>query len=195
MVAAPQPPGAAVRVVVSRVLGAVRMVRRRRRNRRLGLPDMDPYTIFADIVAGRAPSSKVYEDDDVLAFMDIRPMTPGHLLVIPKIPARSLAELDPAIGGKLFQVAQRLAAALRQSEVRCDGVNLFLADGVTAGQEVFHVHLHVIPRTPGDGFGLRNRATTPPRADLDYLAASIRGAAGRAQPNPASGQDGKWWLT
>lgn len=140
---------------------------------------MDPYSIFADIIAGRAPASPVYEDDDVLAFMDIRPMTPGHLLVVPKIPARDLAELDPAIGGKLFQVGQRLAAALRASEVACDGVNFFLADGVTAGQEVFHVHLHVIPRTPGDGFGLRARPRTPARADLDYLAGSIRGALER----------------
>ncbi|WP_282783729.1 MULTISPECIES: HIT domain-containing protein [unclassified Nocardia] len=140
---------------------------------------MNPYTIFSDIVAGRAPSSQVYSDDDVLAFMDIRPFTPGHLLVIPKVPAKSLAELDPAVGGKLFQVGQRLAAALRESEVGCDGVNFFLADGVTAGQEVFHVHLHVIPRTPGDGFGLRGRPTTPQRADLDYLAGSIRGALDR----------------
>ncbi|WP_067670188.1 HIT family protein [Nocardia miyunensis] len=140
---------------------------------------MDPYTIFADIVAGRAPASIVYEDPDVLAFMDIRPMTPGHLLVVPKAPARSLAELDPEIGGKLFRVGQQLAAALRTGEVNCDGVNFFLADGVTAGQEVFHVHLHVIPRTPGDGFGLRGRPRTPPREDLDYLAASIRGALGR----------------
>ncbi|NNH75591.1 HIT family protein [Nocardia uniformis] len=140
---------------------------------------MNPYTIFADIVAGRAPSSKVYEDDDVLAFMDIRPFTPGHLLVIPKVAARSLAELDPEVGGKLFRVGQRLAGALRESEVGCDGVNLFLADGVTAGQEVFHVHLHVIPRTPGDGFGLRGRPTSPPRADLDYLAGSIRGVLER----------------
>ncbi|MFE2993697.1 HIT family protein [Nocardia sp. NPDC059246] len=140
---------------------------------------MNPYTIFSDIVAGRAPSSKVYEDEDCLAFMDIRPVTPGHVLVIPKMPVRSLAELDPALGGKLFQVGQRIAAGLRESEVHCDGVNFFLADGVTAGQEVFHVHLHVIPRTPGDGFGLRARPTSPARADLDYLAGSIRGALSR----------------
>ncbi len=140
---------------------------------------VNPYTIFGDIVAGRAEASRVYEDDDVVAFMDIRPMTPGHLLVVPKVAARSLAELDPAVGGKLFQVAQKLAGALRDSEVGCDGVNFFLADGVTAGQEVFHVHLHVIPRTPGDGFGLRGRPTSPHRADLDYLASSIRGALDR----------------
>lgn len=139
-------------------------------------------TIFAEIIAGRAPVSRVYEDDDVLAFMDIRPFTPGHLLVIPKVPASSLAELDPVIGGKLFQVGQLLAAALRESEVGCDGVNFFLADGVTAGQEVFHVHLHVIPRTAGDGFGLRGRPTSPRRPDLDYLASSIR----RALPGDAT---------
>ncbi|MGN2641870.1 HIT family protein [Nocardia takedensis] len=140
---------------------------------------MNPYTIFADIVAGRAPASKVYEDDDVIAFMDIRPMTPGHLLVIPKVAARDLSQLDPEVGGKLFKVGQVLAGALRDSEVDCDGVNFFLADGVMAGQEVFHVHLHVIPRTPGDGFGLRGRPTSPARADLDYLAGSIRGALDR----------------
>lgn len=144
---------------------------------------MNPYTIFSDIVAGRAPSSKVYEDEDCLAFMDIRPVTPGHVLVVPKVPARSLAELDPAMGGKLFQVGQRIAAGLRESEVGCDGVNFFLADGVTAGQEAFHVHLHVIPRTPGDGFGLRARPTSPARADLDYLAGSIKGALARIAPN------------
>ncbi|WP_216917789.1 HIT family protein [Nocardia noduli] len=140
---------------------------------------MNPYTIFAEIVAGRAPASTVYEDQDVLAFMDIRPMTPGHLLVVPKVAARDLSELDPEVGGKLFKVGQLLAAALRDSEVGCDGVNFFLADGVLAGQEVFHVHLHVIPRTAGDGFGLRGRPTSPHRVDLDYLAGSIRGALER----------------
>lgn len=140
---------------------------------------VNPYTIFADIIAGREPASVVYDDPDVLAFMDIRPLTPGHLLVVPKVVARSLAELDPEIGGKLFRVGQQLAAALRRSEVGCEGVNFFLADGVTAGQEVFHVHLHVIPRTVGDGFGLRARPSTPQRADLDYLATSIRGALTR----------------
>ncbi|GGK59345.1 HIT family protein [Nocardia camponoti] len=140
---------------------------------------MNPYTIFTEIINGQAPSSKVYEDDDVCAFMDIRPVTPGHVLVVPKIPAESLADLDPALGGKLFQVGQRIAAALRASEVAAHGVNFFLADGVMAGQEVFHVHLHVIPRTPGDGFGLRARPTSPKRADLDYLAGSIRGALDR----------------
>jgi len=137
---------------------------------------MNAYHIFADIIAGREPASKVYEDDDVVAFLDIRPFTRGHLLVVPRVPARTLAQLDPATGGRMFQVAQRLAAALRVSDVQCEGVNFFLADGIVAGQEVFHVHLHVIPRTRHDGFGIVGHPRQPARAELDDVARSIRGA-------------------
>ncbi|MDG3011551.1 HIT family protein [Rhodococcus sp. D2-41] len=136
------------------------------------------HCIFCSIIDREAEASIVYEDDRTAAFMDIRPFTPGHLLVVPKTHAANLAELAPADGGAMFQVGQRLAEALRSSEVAAEGVNLFLADGVVAGQEVFHVHLHVIPRTAGDGFGLRGRPTNPPREDLDYLAASVRGRLG-----------------
>ncbi|QBJ98763.1 HIT family protein [Rhodococcus sp. ABRD24] len=134
--------------------------------------------VFCAIVAGAAESSVVYEDEHTVAFMDIRPLTPGHLLVVPRVHAADLSELDPGAGGRMFRVGQRLARALRDSEVDAAGVNFFLADGVEAGQEVFHVHLHVIPRTVGDGFGIRARPTMPPRPDLDYLAGSIRGRLG-----------------
>lgn len=136
------------------------------------------HCVFCAVIAGEAESSVVYDDEHTIAFMDIRPFTAGHLLVVPKIHAANLAELDPADGGRLFQVGQRMAAAVRESAPAAEGVNFFLADGIAAGQEVFHVHLHVVPRTPGDGFGLRGRPTTPPRADLDYLAGSIRGRLG-----------------
>ncbi|PTR28888.1 diadenosine tetraphosphate (Ap4A) HIT family hydrolase [Rhodococcus sp. OK519] len=136
------------------------------------------HCVFCAIVAGRAESSLVHEDEHTIAFMDIRPFTPGHLLVVPKAHAADLAELDPEDGARLFRVGQRIAAALRGSTVGAEGANFFLADGVVAGQEVFHVHLHVVPRTAGDGFGLRGRPTTPPRPDLDYLAGSIRGRLG-----------------
>lgn len=136
------------------------------------------HCIFCSIADRQAEASIVHEDERTVAFMDIRPFTPGHLLVVPKAHASDLAELDPADGGAMFEVGQRLAAALRDSEVAAEGVNLFLADGVVAGQEVFHAHLHVIPRTAGDGFGLRGRPTSPPREDLDYLAASVRGRLG-----------------
>ncbi|WP_305093902.1 HIT family protein [Prescottella sp. R16] len=138
------------------------------------------HCVFCAVIAGEAESSVVYDDAHTIAFMDIRPFTPGHLLVVPKTHAASLSELDPDDGGRLFRVGQQVAAALRDSAVEAEGVNFFLADGVAAGQEVFHVHLHVVPRTAGDGFGLRGRPTTPPRADLDYLAASITGRLGGA---------------
>ncbi|TQF74294.1 HIT family protein [Rhodococcus spelaei] len=140
--------------------------------------------VFCAIVARTAEASIVHEDEHTLAFMDIRPFTPGHLLVVPKRHASGLAQLDPEDGRRVFAVGQRLAAALRDNGTDltglptdgpcADGVNLFLADGAVAGQEVFHVHLHVIPRTAGDGFGLRGRPTMPRRPDLDYLAGAIR---------------------
>ncbi|QCQ89761.1 HIT family protein [Rhodococcus sp. SGAir0479] len=136
------------------------------------------HCVFCAIIAGEAESSVVYDDAHTIAFTDIRPFTTGHLLVVPKTHAANLSRLDPADGERLFRVGQQLAAALRESVVAAEGVNFFLADGVAAGQEVFHVHLHVVPRTPGDGFGLRGRPTAPPRADLDYVASSVRGRLG-----------------
>ena len=131
--------------------------------------------IFCAIVAGKAEASHVHADDRTIAFMDIRPVTEGHLLVIPRAHCASLAELDPEDGAHVFRIAHRFAAKLRASGLRCEGVNLFLADGVAAGQEVFHVHLHVVPRYPGDGFGLRMPPDyrIRPRAELDAAATRI----------------------
>lgn len=90
-----------------------------------------------------------------------------------------MADLDEETGAHLFAVAMRLAAAFRRSDPRCEGVNLFLADGEAAGQEVFHVHLHLFPRYPGDGFRLDAEwSSTPSRADLDAIAARLRDAGG-----------------
>lgn len=111
--------------------------------------------VFCAILAGRAEASVVYEDPSTLAFLDINPMVPGHTLVIPKTHRPNLAGLDSAQMAALIQVGNRIASAMRLSALRCEGVNLFLADGAAAGQEVMHVHLHVIPRFAGDGFGLR----------------------------------------
>ena len=135
---------------------------------------MSEHCVFCEIALGRAEASIVYDDDQILAFMDLRPITTGHLLVVPRKHAESLADLDSDDGAQMFRVAQRLAAAIRASEVRSDGVNLFLADGEAAGQEVFHVHLHVLPRYPGDGFGLQITSAEPSRAELDDLAAQLR---------------------
>jgi histidine triad (HIT) family protein len=132
---------------------------------------------FCNILAGKLASSIVWQDDRCWAFLDIQPVNPGHLLVIPVRHAARLAELEPETGKHMFRLAQRIAQAVRQSGIRCDGVNLFLADGEAAGQEVFHVHLHVIPRYWGDGFGLRfgpDYGHHPPRIELDAVARRIR---------------------
>lgn len=133
--------------------------------------------MFCEIVAGRSPASVVFEDDLCLAIMTTEPVNPGHLLVLPKAHAPYLADLDEATGGRLFAVAMRMAAAIRASGLRCEGINLFLADGEAAFQEVFHLHLHVFPRFTGDPFGLTaDWSVHPTRAELDANAALIRGA-------------------
>jgi diadenosine tetraphosphate (Ap4A) HIT family hydrolase len=134
--------------------------------------------IFCRIVRGEAERSVVHEDERTIAFMDIKPVTPGHLLVVPRVHAPYLADLDAEDGAQIFRAGQRAAAALRASSLCCDGVNLYVADGAVAGQEVFHLHLHVVPRFRGDGFGLR----FPPdyvvrdRAVLEEAACAVRAA-------------------
>lgn len=134
--------------------------------------------VFCQVVDGTVESSRVYEDDAILAFMDIQPVTDGHLLIIPKRHASYLADLDEQLGMSMFRIAQRLAAALRNSGLPCEGVNLFLADGEAAFQEVFHVHLHVFPRTTGDGFRIDADWRDRSRAELDDAAERIRGGMG-----------------
>ena len=141
------------------------------------MPDQsDPNCVFCRIIAGREPASLVYQDERALAFMDIRPAVPGHLLVIPRSHAAALAGLDPDDAAHLMRVAQRMAAAVRASGIRCEGVNLFLADGEAAGQDVFHVHLHIIPRFPGDGMRIGAAWSFPDRSELNAQAARIRAA-------------------
>ena len=139
-----------------------------------------PPCIFCKIARRELPASIVSEDEHTLAFMDIRPINPGHFLVIPKDHAARLADLPPWEGGRVFEMAREFTAGLCRSGVRCEGVNFHLADGEVAGQEIFHVHLHVYPRYAGDGVGLRmgpRYGAMPERGELDRLAAAIRDAA------------------
>jgi histidine triad (HIT) family protein len=109
--------------------------------------------------------------------MDIQPINAGHVLVVPDEHATRLADLPVDTGARMFRIAQRMAAALYESGLDCEGVNVFLADEEAAGQEVFHVHLHVIPRFDGDGFGLRfgpDYANMPERETLEVMAKRIR---------------------
>ena len=140
---------------------------------------MPPCT-FCDILAGKRPASIVFRDDRCCAFMDIRQgELPGHVLVVPVVHATSLAALDEETGAQMFRIAQRIAGALRRSIPQCQGVNLYLADGVAAGQVVPHVHLHLFPRRADDGFGLRvgpRYFQRPTKAQLDDIAADIQAA-------------------
>ena len=133
--------------------------------------------IFCAIVDGEAPASFLHQDELVSAFMDINPVNPGHLLVVPRAHYVGLSDIAPAAAARMFVVAQRLASALRESEIPCEGINLFYADGAVAGQVVFHAHLHVVPRNRDDGFRLHiDYDSPPPRHELDSAAAAIRAA-------------------
>jgi histidine triad (HIT) family protein len=112
------------------------------------MPTYDPNNVFAKILRGELPSHKVYEDDRAFAFLDIMPRSPGHTLVIPKVPARNILDIKPDDLAHVMHVAQKIAQA---------AMKVFSADGITVqqfnepagGQVVFHLHVHVIPRKEG----------------------------------------------
>lgn len=138
--------------------------------------------VFCEIAEGRAPASVVYSDARTMAFMDIQPIVPGHLLVIPRRHAELMSHLESGEGVACWTVAQLLAGALRESGLRVEGVNLFVADGEAAFQDVPHFHIHVIPRYGGDGFSLAfpERYGEPvERTALNDAAARIRSGLGR----------------
>jgi len=133
--------------------------------------------VFCKIIFEKSPATFIYRDPLCSAFLDIQPVNPGHALVIPNKHATYLADLDPDDGAHMFRIGQRIAAALRKSGIRCEGINLFLADGKAAMQEIFHVHLHIIPRYSGDGFGLKFAPSyyqKPDRAELEEIGQKLR---------------------
>lgn len=110
------------------------------------------HCIFCKITNGEIPSAKVYEDEHVYAFLDISQVTKGHTLVIPKIHKENIFELDAEMAGPLFQSVKKVADAL-QAAFSPKGLNLLNNNGETAGQTVFHYHIHLIPRYGSeDGF-------------------------------------------
>jgi histidine triad (HIT) family protein len=133
---------------------------------------------FCKIISGEYNSSKVYEDDSILAFMDIQPVNEGHILIIPKKHVELIADIDDGTSAKMFVIAGKINKALRKSDLRLEGINYFLADGEAGGQEVFHTHLHIYPRFKGDGFGMvyneNYRKVLPKRAELDLIAEKVK---------------------
>ncbi len=141
--------------------------------------------IFCEIINKKAPASIIFEDDRYVAFMDLFPMRPGHALIIPKHHACFVSQLTPDLRAGLFELGERVLQAQKRVMPEVQGHNLMINDGPVANQHVPHVHLHVIPRVPGDlpkavysfatrfmnVFGAEAR-----RRELDALAASLRAA-------------------
>jgi len=133
----------------------------------------DPDNIFAKIVRGEIPSVKVFEDDDVLAFMDVFPQSRGHALVISKTSqARNLLEAEPEVVTKLALATQRLAQATRRA-LNPDGIVVTQFNGAPAGQTIYHLHFHVIPRWEGVGVKGHAQGGMADTAELAELAREI----------------------
>ncbi len=128
--------------------------------------------IFCKIVAGEIPSAKLYEDEHVLAFMDINPLAEGHVLVIPKVHYETLDEMSADDVAALTRCLPGLVRAVR-SAVHADGLNVLQNNGRVSGQVVMHVHIHLIPRVPGDGLGYRWPAGKYAEGRLDAVREMI----------------------
>jgi histidine triad (HIT) family protein len=138
--------------------------------------------IFCKIVAGDIPATIVHEDEDNLAFLDINPLSRGHLLVIPKAHYERLADAPAEVVAALGRVVPRLVRGV-VSAVGAEGLNIFVADGRVAGQEIPHVHFHLVPRSSGDGVRFRWRPSGYGESEIEEVAEAIRAElAGKGGP-------------
>jgi len=131
--------------------------------------------VFCRIIGGAEMVSIIHEDEDVIAFLDIQPLHPGHLLVLPKAHYKNLFYVPEDLAARTFAMARRLMPGLREA-TGCRAVNLFSPNGAQGGQDVFHFHLHLIPVPDGAPFPLQlpdNSAAVPTRSHLDVMAARI----------------------
>jgi histidine triad (HIT) family protein len=131
--------------------------------------------LFCKIVAGEIPATKVHEDDRTIAFMDINPVTRGHLLVVPRTHSRDLLEIDPQDLAATMEAVQLVAAKAARA-VGADGVNVVNNCGSAAGQTVFHFHVHVVPRRGGDDFHVPLGGPPGDREEIAATAEAIRQA-------------------
>jgi histidine triad (HIT) family protein len=138
-----------------------------------------PDCIFCKIAAGEVPASVVYRDDDIVAFMAVPQASRGHVLIIPRSHYETCFDLDPRLVAPLFETTVRVARAVNRTFAP-DGLNLRQNNGRAAGQAVFHVHVHVLPRTVGVEPDFHGSSNIPSdRATLDQLAAQIAAALDR----------------
>jgi histidine triad (HIT) family protein len=130
---------------------------------------------FCDLIHGAGEVSVCYEDADAIAFMDIQPVNPGHVLVVPKQHHESLLDIPHELAMHLFEVAMQLGPVVRRVSA-AQGTNIVVSSGRAAGQDVFHYHVHLIPRRVGDGFEVQlpfGGSSMPDRTQLDACAARI----------------------
>jgi diadenosine tetraphosphate (Ap4A) HIT family hydrolase len=140
---------------------------------------------FCRILRNELPASRVVEGTLTAAFLDIHPVSPGHVLIVPRRHVESFVDLSPEEASELFTTGQLLATHMKNTLETCEGITVSLADGVSAGQEVPHAHLHLIPRASGDGFGWRfppnYSSEAAPRDILDSVAARIKASLDRLE--------------
>jgi histidine triad (HIT) family protein len=134
----------------------------------------DTNNVFAKILRGEIPSVKVFEDDKTLAFMDVMPQAEGHVLVISKEAAENIFDLSPEGAAAMMATTQKVTKAVKKG-LNVPGVMLAQLNGAPAGQSVFHVHFHVIPRRGGVDMQLHARDMVDPKG-LEPIAAKIRNA-------------------
>jgi len=137
----------------------------------------DPNCIFCKILEGTIPSVQVYQDAQVVAFMDIHPIAPGHVLLVPRHHCAHLLEAPPDVLAAVAAAAPEVARGLMKA-TRAEGFNFFQFNGACSGQEVMHLHFHIIPRRPGDGvrFGWTRRKYA--EGEMAALGACVRDAIG-----------------
>ncbi|MCS7251746.1 MAG: HIT family protein [Thermoflexus sp.] len=131
--------------------------------------------VFCAIVARQQPAEVVYEDEQTMAFMDIQPANPGHTLVIPKRHAATIFDIDEEDAAAVMRTTVRVARAIRKA-LAPDGLNLVQSNGRAGGQEIFHLHVHVIPRWVGDGLRLARPPVVRRERPLSEVAAELRQA-------------------
>ena len=129
--------------------------------------------VFCKIMAKQIPATVVHEDEHTLAFMDIGQVNPGHVLVALKAHRENIYALEDAQAAAVFRTAARIARAIREA-FSPPGLSVYQANGTPAGQTVFHLHIHLVPRHEGDGMALTWPVKNPPRATLEEYAAKIR---------------------
>ena len=132
----------------------------------------DANCIFCRIAKGEIPCAKVYEDENVLAFLDLAPVHPGHTLVIPKEHYRDMLEFPAGMGSAIFAAVQKVAAAVVKA-TGAQGFNIMQNNGIAAGQTMFHIHWHIIPRFDNDGLEMWKQGVYADTEAMQNMAADV----------------------